>query len=97
MNVDTEIFRSTPASNFAGRATAAGTVTNSDRARAAAVAFEGMLLQQCLAPLAKPMGFYGDLVLGACTHAVAERSNGGLSRMLASLIERARPDGGPAS
>jgi hypothetical protein len=60
------------------------------RAHEAAVAFEGLMLRQCLAPLAKPLGFYGDLVLGACTQAVAERSHGGFATMLESLIERAR-------
>ncbi len=75
--------------------TGAGSATNSDRAHEVATAFEGMLLQQCLAPLAKPMGFYGDLVLGACTQAVAERSRGGLAAMLESMIERARRNGDP--
>jgi hypothetical protein len=56
-----------------------------------------MLLAQCLAPLAKPMGFYGDLVLGACTQAVAERSSGGLTAILEALIERARRGGEPPS
>jgi hypothetical protein len=56
-----------------------------------------MLLRECLAPLAKPMGFYGELVLGACTQAVAERSRGSLAAMLETLIERARRDtGAPA-
>jgi hypothetical protein len=62
------------------------------RAREVAVAFEGMLLREALAPLAKPMGFYGDLVLGACTQAVAERSHAGLATALQSLLERTRRD-----
>jgi hypothetical protein len=52
-----------------------------------------MLLRACLAPLAKPMGFYGDIALGACTQAIAEHSPGGFAAMLESLIERARQDG----
>jgi hypothetical protein len=55
------------------------------------------MLRQCLAPLAKPLGFYGDLVLGACTQAVAERSRGGFAAMLESLIERARRAEDPPS
>lgn len=78
--------------SHAGRG--AGGVTPGDardpRAHEAAAAFEGMLLAQCLAPLAKPMGFYGDLVLGTCTQAVAESSHGGLTAILESLIERTR-------
>jgi hypothetical protein len=69
----------------------------SGRAHEAAVAFEGMLLRECLAPLAKSMGFYGDIVLGACTQAVAERSRRGLATMLETLIERARRDAEPLS
>jgi hypothetical protein len=64
------------------------------RAREVAVAFEGMLLREALAPLAKPLGFYGDLVLGACTQAVAERSHAGLATALQSLLERTRRDTG---
>ncbi len=67
------------------------------RAHEAAVAFEGLMLRQCLAPLAKPLGFYGDLVLGACTQAVAERSRAGFAAMLESLIERARRAEDPPS
>lgn len=85
--------------SLAGRG--AGGVTPGDarhpRAHEAAAAFEGMLLRQCLAPLAKPMGFYGDLVLGACTQAVAESSRGGLTAMLESLIEGTRHASEPPS
>jgi hypothetical protein len=38
------------------------------------------------------MGFYGDLVLEACTQAVAERSHAGLATALQSLLERTRRD-----
>ncbi len=69
----------------------------SGRAHETAVAFEGMLLRECLAPLAKPMGFYGDIVLGACTQAIAERSRGGLATMLEALVERACRDAEPPS
>lgn len=79
-----------------GAGSLAGGAANG-RAHGAAVAFEGMLLRECLAPLAKPMGFYGDIVLGACTQAVAERSRGGLATMLEALVERARRDAEPPS
>ena len=64
------------------------------RTREVAVAFEGMLLREALAPLAKPMGPYGELVLGACMQAVAERSHAGLATALQSLLERTRRDAG---
>jgi hypothetical protein len=77
------------AAGRAGGGVAAGGISGG-RAHEAAAAFEGMLLAQCLAPLAKPMGFYGDLVLGTCTQAAAESSHGGLTAILESLIERTR-------
>lgn len=60
------------------------------RAREVAAAFEGMLLREAFAPLAKPMGFYGDLVLEAGSRAIAERPHAGLAAALQSLIERTR-------
>ncbi len=39
-------------------------------ARAVAADFEGLVLQSAFAPLAKSMGFYGDVVVGIATRAL---------------------------
>jgi len=42
----------------------------SHAARAIAADFEGLILQSAFAPLAKNMGFYGDVVVGIATRAL---------------------------
>jgi len=47
--------------------------------RGVATEFEALLLAQALRPLAKPMGFYGDLVVAEAAHSVAAAQSGGLA------------------
>lgn len=44
-------------------------------ARAVSADFEALILQSAFAPLAKSMGFYGDVVVGIATRAIV-RSGG---------------------
>jgi hypothetical protein len=50
--------------------------------RDAAVAFEGLLVATAFAPLAKAMGFYGDLVVASAARAVARDAGGALTDTL---------------
>ncbi len=56
----------------------------SNAARAVAADFEGLILQSAFAPLAKSMGFYGDVVVGIATRALVR----GQSDDFANALER---------
>lgn len=56
-----------------------------------ATAFEALLFEQALKPVAKPMGFYGDFVVGACANAIARHEHGGLAAHLERLFASEKP------
>ncbi len=57
------------------------------RAKEAASQFEAMLFSKALAPVAKAMGFYGDLVVAAATHAMTARCDDAFARALVREAE----------
>ncbi len=54
-------------------------------ARAVSADFEALILQSAFAPLAKSMGFYGDVVVGIATRAIVRSSGDDFT----SALERA--------
>jgi hypothetical protein len=57
-------------------------------AREAAAAFTALLLRIALEPLAKPLGFYGDVAVDACARAMARNDGGHLLGGLAEALLR---------
>ena len=60
---------------------------SSSRAREAAAQFNALLLGVAFKPLATALGFYGELVVGNASQAVARAERGGLTDRLERLIE----------
>jgi hypothetical protein len=58
-------------------------------AREAATQFEAILFAQAFGALAKPMGFYGDIVVAETARALARNERGGLADHLERLFARA--------
>ena len=58
-------------------------------AREAAAQFEALLFAQAFGALAKPMGFYGDIVVAETARALARSERGGLVDSLERLFARA--------
>jgi hypothetical protein len=54
--------------------------------RAAAAQFAGLLLQEAFKPLAKALGFYGDIVVSASAQAIARSEQSGLTDALARAM-----------
>jgi uncharacterized protein YejL (UPF0352 family) len=68
------------------------TSAQSGDARAVAAQFEALLANFALAPVARSLGFYGDIVTGAVARAVAAESNDGLAASFADdLFDRPGP------
>jgi hypothetical protein len=63
-------------------------VAASEQARAAARAFETLLLRTAFQPLAKPLGFFGDIAVDACARAVVN-ADASLVDRIAQLFVRA--------
>jgi hypothetical protein len=47
---------------------------HTDAARVVVADFQGLVLQSAFAPLAKSMGFYGDIVVGIAARAIARNT-----------------------
>ena len=58
--------------------------------REAASQFAAELTRVAFAPLAKPLGFYGDAALAAASQSIARRETGGLTDEIARILERDR-------
>ena len=65
-----------------------------DGAHDAAITFETLLFGQTLKPLADSLGFYGDVVTGACAQSVARSLSGDLTDRLARLFTPEAPQQG---
>jgi hypothetical protein len=59
------------------------------RGREAAADFNALLIGVAFKPLATAMGFYGELVVGRVSRAVAREEHGGLTDRLQRTIEAA--------
>jgi len=64
-------------------ASAQGAAAGAGDARAVAAQFEALLVSFALAPVAKSLGFYGDVVTGAVARAVAAGTHDGFAASLA--------------
>ena len=67
------------------------TAPPADAARDVAAAFEGLLLQAAFAPLAKSIGFYGDVVVGAATRSFARDAPALTAVLRETLAATGRP------
>ena len=59
------------------------------RAREVAAAFNALLIGVAFKPLASAMGFYGELVVGSASQAIARHERGGLTDRLERAIDAA--------
>jgi hypothetical protein len=59
------------------------------RGREAAAQFNALLIGVAFKPLAAALGFYGDLVVGTASQAIARAEHGGLTDRLERSIEAA--------
>lgn len=59
------------------------------RAREVAAQFDALLLNVAFKPLASALGFYGEIVVGTVSQAVARAERGGLTDRLERTIEAA--------
>ncbi len=57
--------------------------------REVAAQFEALLMKSVFAPVARALGFYGDLVVGEVATAVARQERAGLTDRLVALIAEA--------
>jgi hypothetical protein len=58
-------------------------VPTADAPRAAAAAFAALLIKAAFAPLAKPLGFFGDVAIDACARSLVLRGSSPLVDRLA--------------
>jgi hypothetical protein len=58
--------------------------------REAASSFAALLYQEAFAPLAQPLGFFGEAAVAALCRSLARSECGGLAARLEQLIETAR-------
>ncbi len=63
--------------------------SDATRSREAAAQFAALLMNVAFKPLASAMGFYGDLVVGTASQAVARAERGGLTDRLELAIDAA--------
>ncbi len=59
------------------------------RAREVASQFNALLIDVAFKPLATAMGFYGELVVGSASQAIARQERGGLTDRLERAIDAA--------
>ena len=57
------------------------------RGREVAAEFNALLIEVAFKPLASAMGFYGELVVGSASQAIARRERGGLTDRLERALE----------
>ncbi|MGB8203354.1 MAG: hypothetical protein WCE83_01630 [Candidatus Baltobacteraceae bacterium] len=58
--------------------------------REASAQFAALLYRQAFAPLAAPLGFFGETVVDSVCRALARNERGGLAGRLEQLLEAAR-------
>jgi hypothetical protein len=65
--------------------TARPAAATGDETRAAARAFEALLLRTAFQPLAKPLGFFGEIAVDACARAAVDADSALVDRLAQSL------------
>jgi hypothetical protein len=61
-----------------------------DEAHRVAAGFEALLFESVLRPLAKPLGFFGEVALGALAGAAADQAHDALRERIEAIVDAAR-------